>query len=53
MRRIADIWPGKNCLSCGLCVSGPDDQWFGSLCFYVSAILFTVIVSIFATPLVS
>lgn len=52
MPRIADIWPAKNCLSLGCCVSGPDDQWYGSLCFYVSAALCIAVVSAIATPLI-
>lgn len=53
MPKIADIWPGRNCLSLNCFISGPESGWFGSLCFYLSAIICITIVSIFATPVVS
>lgn len=52
MPLIADIWPSKNCISLGCCISGPGDQWYGSLCYYVSAALCIAVVSAIATPLV-
>lgn len=49
MPKISDIWIGNNSF-CWKCISGPADQWYGQLVWYVSAFIAVVILSIFVTP---
>lgn len=50
MKKIKDLWPGRNRFMCGCTVAGPISDCAANSCWYITALAALVLVSIFVTP---